>query len=60
MTTKLSPIESEFATEAEAAEYQQWFAARVNKAIDDKQPRVPHDKVMADLRELLANKGKAA
>ena len=60
MNTKLSPIESEFASEAEAAEYQQWLIAKVNQAIDDKQPRIPHDKVMTDMRELLAKKSKAA
>ena len=60
MSTKLSPIESEFATEAEAAEYQLWFASKVNQAADDQQPRIPHDKVMKDMRELLAKKTKAA
>ena len=60
MNTKLSPIESEFSTEAETAEYQQWFTAKVNKAINDKQPRIAHDKVMSDMRELLASKTKAA
>ncbi len=58
--TKLSPIESEFATTEEAEAYDVWFREKVTKALNSTKPRIPHDKVMAEMRELLRKKRDAA
>jgi hypothetical protein len=50
---KYTPIESEFeSSEAEAA-YDAWFRAKVQKAMDSKGPRIPHDQVMAKARAII-------
>jgi len=59
MNAVLSPIESEFATTEEAAAYDQWFRAQVQEAIDDPRPSIPHDQVMAEMREIIAKKRAA-
>jgi hypothetical protein len=56
MPTVLSPIESEFATTEEAEAYERWFRAKVQESLDDPRPSVPHDQVMAEMRDLLAKK----
>jgi hypothetical protein len=56
MTTVLSPIESEFATVEEAESYDAWFRAKVQKSMDDPRPNIPHDQVMAEMRQLLEAK----
>jgi hypothetical protein len=56
MSTVLSPIESEFATVEEAEAYDRWFRAKVQKSLDDPRPNIPHDQVMAEVRELLERK----
>ncbi|PJK06659.1 stability determinant [Lysobacteraceae bacterium NML95-0200] len=43
----VSPFESD---EAEAS-YERWFRAKVQEALDSKAPRIPHDEVMAMIRE---------
>ncbi|SQG00197.1 addiction module antitoxin [Paucimonas lemoignei] len=53
MSIQLSPIVSEFETEEQASSYDQWFRAQVQAAIDDPRPNIPHDQVMAEMRELL-------
>lgn len=53
MSKVLSPIESEFATEEEAEAYDSWFRARVQASLDDPRPNIPHDEVMAEMRQLL-------
>lgn len=56
---KLSPIVSEFETEEEAAAYDRWFRARVEKTLGDPQQGIPHDEVMAEMRKIIAeNSGK--
>ncbi|MBY0520609.1 MAG: stability determinant [Sphingomonas sp.] len=45
--TKLSPIESEFASTEEADAYDAWFRAKVQAALDSKEPGIPHDETMA-------------
>jgi hypothetical protein len=57
---KLSPIESEFATTEEAEAYDAWFRAKVEKSLASTEPRIPHDQVMAEMRELLRKKRDAA
>jgi hypothetical protein len=48
--TKLSPIESEFATTEEAEAHDAWVRAKVEKALASTKPRIPHDQVMAETR----------
>lgn len=45
--TTLDPRVSEFETQEQADSYDQWFRAKVQEAIDDPRPGVPHDQVMA-------------
>ncbi|MDD5057546.1 MAG: hypothetical protein PHQ60_06715 [Sideroxydans sp.] len=56
MKNALSPIESEFQTTDEAAAYERWFRAKVQKSLDDPRPNIPHDQVMAEMRQLLDDK----
>lgn len=56
MNTALSPIESEFQTTDEALSYERWFRAKVQKSLDDPCPNIPHDQVMAEMRQLLKDK----
>ncbi len=58
MNTSLSPIESEFATVEEAEAYERWFRAKVQESLDDLRPNIPHDVVMAEMRQLLEDKRK--
>ena len=50
---KLSPIESEFGSTEEAEAYDIWFRAKVQRALDSKEPGIPHDEVMAEMRALI-------
>lgn len=54
MNTKLSPIESEFATVEEAEAYDRWFRAKVQASINDTRPSIPHDRVMAEMDAIIA------
>lgn len=56
MTTKLSPIVSEFETQEQADSYDRWFRARVQAALDDPRPAIPHDDAMAKLEAMLEEK----
>lgn len=55
----LSPFVSEFETEEQEASYTAWLKAKVQASLDDPRPGIPHDKLMAEARALLASK-KAA
>ena len=57
---KLSPIESEFATTEEAEAYDVWFRAKVQEALDDPSPDVPHEEVMASMRAIIEQKKRDA
>jgi hypothetical protein len=52
-TTTLDPRISEFETEEQAASYDDWFRAKVQEAINDKRPGIPHDQVMAEMDTLI-------
>ncbi len=54
MNAALSPIESEFASLDEAAEHDLWFRAQVQASLDDPDPCIPHDQVMADMDRIIA------
>jgi len=58
---KLDPIVSEFATTEEAEAYDVWFRKKVQDALDDPRPPIPHDEAVARLDAVLArHKGRAA
>lgn len=40
-------------------EYDKWFRAQVQAALDDPRPSIPHAQAMAEIRALLANKASA-
>lgn len=44
---KLDPRVSEFETEEQAESYDRWFRAKVEAAMKNDRPRVPHDEAMA-------------
>lgn len=54
MPTVLDPIVSEFATQEDADAYDVWFRAKVEEALDDPRPSIPHDQVMAHIDNLIA------
>jgi hypothetical protein len=56
MKTALSPIESEFATTEEAEAYERWFRDKVQESLDDNNPLISHDQVMAEMQELIDTK----
>lgn len=53
MSTRLSPIVSEFETEEQAASYDRWFRAKVQASLDDPRPKIPHDEVMARMEAII-------
>ncbi len=54
MSAVLSPIESEFETVDQAEAHDRWFRAQVQASLDDPRPCVPHDQVMAEMDQLIA------
>jgi hypothetical protein len=50
---RLDPIVSEFATTEEAEAHDVWFRARVQEALDDPDPGIPHDQAMAELQAII-------
>lgn len=54
--SKLSPIESEFETTEQAEAYDIWFRAKVQASLDCKEPLIPHDQVMAEMRAIIERK----
>jgi hypothetical protein len=57
---KLSPIVSEFETTEEAEAYEAWLCAKVQASLDDDGPDIPHDQVMAEIDEIIAEAEKRA
>ena len=60
MSTKLSPIVSEFETVEQEASYVEWLNAKVKASLDDPRPSIPHDQVMSEMRDLIESKLKNA
>jgi hypothetical protein len=58
--TKLSPLESEFETTEEEAAYEAWLRAKIGAVIAKDGPKIPHDEVMAEMRELIEQKYRDA
>jgi len=53
MNAVLSPIVSEFKTEEEAKSYDLWFRTKVEQALNDPRPSMPHDEAMTRVDRLL-------
>lgn len=51
---KYSPLVSEFASEEQEKSYVEWLKAKVAAARADTRPRIPHDRVMAEMRQIIA------
>ena len=51
MSTKLSPIVSEFETEEQAESYDLWFRAKVEASMNSPKPQIPNDEGMAGARK---------
>jgi hypothetical protein len=49
----LTPIESEFATSEDAAAYDAWFRAKVERAMTSDTPSIPHVEVMSMAQAIL-------
>ncbi len=49
----LTSIESEFATSEDAAAYDAWFRAKVERAMTSDAPSIPHAEVMAMAQAIL-------
>lgn len=56
MTIKLDPLVSEFETQEQADSYEAWVRERVERSMQDKRPRVPHDEAMARIAALIKAK----
>ena len=56
----LSPIESGFASTEEAEAYDVWFRAKVQEALANPGPDIPHAQVMAEMQAIInARRSKA-
>jgi hypothetical protein len=51
-----SPIVSEFASAEAEASYLRWLQAKVDAARAEGGPGIPHDKVIAEMRQIIAGK----
>ena len=54
MNAVLDPIVSEFETQEQADSYDRWFRAKVQEALDDPRPSLPHDEVARRVEERFA------
>ncbi|NVZ67353.1 type II toxin-antitoxin system RelB family antitoxin [Pseudomonas gingeri] len=59
MSTRLSPVVSEFETEEQAASYDRWFRAKVQASLDNPGPGIPHDQAMALVQAALDERRSA-
>jgi hypothetical protein len=55
---KYSPLVSEFGSAEEEAAYNEWFKKKVEEALADPRPSIPHDEVMAEMQAII-DKAKA-
>ncbi|ENJ1501351.1 antitoxin [Escherichia coli] len=54
MSTALSPIVSEFETIEQENSYNEWLRAKVESSLADPRPAIPHDEVIAEMENLIA------
>ena len=52
---KLDPIISEFETEEQAASYEAWLIARVERSVADPRPSIPQEQVIAEAEAIIAS-----
>ena len=52
---KYSPIVSEFESAEQEESYLRWLEAKVAKSRADPRPPVPHEEVMAEMRQIVAD-----
>jgi len=53
VAVRRDPLIYEFDTEAQEASYDAWLNAKVQKAVGDTRPFVPHDEAMARIRRTI-------
>lgn len=58
--TKLSPIESEFETTEEAEAHEAWLREKIARVLAKDGAEIPHDEVMAEMREIIEQKRRDA
>ena len=58
MSKILDPFVSEFGTEQAAEDYDRWFRAKVQEALESTKPRLTHDEAVLKVRALLERKRK--
>lgn len=51
--TDVTLTEAEFATSEDAAAYDAWFRAKVERAMASKGPSIPHEIVMAEMQAII-------
>ena len=51
--TTFDPMLSIFDSAEEEAEHTAWLRAKLQASLDDPRPSIPHEQVMADMRERL-------
>jgi len=56
--TALDSVISEFETEEQDASYNAWLVAKLTRSMADPRPRIPHDQVMAEMKELIERKAR--
>lgn len=54
MNAILSPMVSEFETQAQANSHAAWVKAKVQASLEDPLPSIPHDQVMAEMEAIIA------
>lgn len=54
MSTVLSPIISEFETIEQENSYNEWLRTKAAASLADPRPAIPHDEVMAEMENLIA------
>lgn len=59
MSVLLSPIVSQFDTEQQEASHDEWFRAKVEEALHNEKPRLPHDAAMVKVQAMLVERRKA-
>lgn len=56
MATKLSSRACAFDTREQAESYDHWFTEKVQEALNDARPGIPHEEAMAKLEAMLKEK----
>jgi len=57
--TRLDPLFYDIDATEEDASYDRWFRAKVQEALDDTRPGIPHDEAMAQIDRWLEEDRKA-